>query len=83
MRNPPKRKKIQLKRLMAAAPNAMKMARKIEGQDDAHQKRELLKLTRHLELGHDDDEDEQVVDREAVFGDPAGKELPRRNAAQR
>ena len=44
-------------------------------QDDAHQQSELLELAGHLQLRHDDDEDEQVVDREAVLGDPTCKEF--------
>jgi hypothetical protein len=46
-----------------------------QGQDDAHHQRFLLVLPRHREAGHDDDEDEQVVDRQAVLGQPAGEEL--------
>ena len=44
--------------------------------DDAHHEHFLLVLTRYREAGHDDDEDEQVVDAEAVFRHPAGEELP-------
>ncbi len=44
--------------------------------DDAHHQHFLLVLTGHREAGHDDDEDEQVVDAQAVFGHPAGDELP-------
>ncbi len=43
--------------------------------DDADQQRELLQLAGHLEAAHDDQEDEQVVDRQAVLGEPAGEEL--------
>ena len=46
-------------------------------QDDADHQRELLQLPRHLQAAHDDDEDEQVVDRQAVLGQPAGEELAR------
>ena len=70
-------KKIQLNTLMAAAPNSNEDAAKNECQDDADQQCELLQLTGNLQLGHDDQEDEQVVDREAVLGNPAGKELAR------
>ena len=51
-------------------------AAKDERQDDADQQRELLQRPGNHQLGHDHDEDEQVVDREAVLGNPAGKELP-------
>ena len=50
-------------------------------QDDADQKRLLLILLRHVEAGHDDQEDEQVVDRQAVLGEPAGEELDAELAA--
>ena len=46
-----------------------------QGQHDADHQRGLLVLTRHRELRHDDDEDEQVVDGEAVLRQPAGEEL--------
>ena len=46
-------------------------------QDDAHEQGCLLVHPRHLELRHDDDEDEQVVDGEAVLRQPAGVELAR------
>ena len=42
-----------------------------EGDDDAHHQRRLLELLRHAELGHDDEEDEEVVDRERVLGQPS------------
>ena len=45
-------------------------------EDAAHEHR-LLQLPRHVEAGHDQQEHEQVVDREAVLGDPAGEELHR------
>ena len=45
-------------------------------EDDAHHEHLLLHLLRHGEPRHDDDEDEQVVDREAVLGEPADDELP-------
>ena len=83
MRNAPKMKNTQANRLIAAAPSAMKMPRKIERQDDADQQRELLQLSGHLQLAHDDDEDEQVVDRQAVLGQPAGEELARILAARK
>ena len=50
-------------------------------QDDADQKRLLLILLGHVEAGHDDQEDEQVVDRQAVLGEPAGEELDAELAA--
>ena len=43
--------------------------------DDAHHQHLLLVAAGHLELGHDDEEHEQVVHAEAVLGDPAGEEL--------
>ena len=42
-----------------------------ERDDDADHQRRLLELLRHAELGHDDEEDEEVVDRERVLGQPA------------
>ena len=44
-------------------------------QDDPDQQRLLLVDLGHIEAGHDDDEDEEVVDRQAVFGEPPGVEL--------
>ena len=44
-------------------------------QDDAHHEHLLLHLLRHREPRHDHDEDEQVVDRQAVLGEPARDEL--------
>jgi hypothetical protein len=35
----------------------------------------MLVLPRHVEAGHDDQEDEQVVHGQAVLGEPAGEEL--------
>jgi hypothetical protein len=46
-------------------------------QDDAHEQREVLQARRDLELRHDDQEDEEVVHREAVLGQPARIELSR------
>ena len=46
-----------------------------QGQHDADEKCLLLKGFRNVEAGHDDDEDEQVVYGQAVFGEPAGVEL--------
>ncbi len=40
---------------------------------DAEQQHLLLVLAWHLEAGHDDQEDKQVVDREGLFGDVAGE----------
>ena len=42
---------------------------------DADEQRALLQLLGYGELAHDDQEDEQVVDREGVLGQPAGEEL--------
>ena len=50
-------------------------------QDDADQQRLLLVLPGTAKLRHDDQEDEQVVDRQAVFGQPAGEELEAELAA--
>jgi hypothetical protein len=44
-------------------------------QDDADEQHLLLVGPRHRESGHDDHEHEQVVDGQAVFGEPAGKEF--------
>ncbi len=43
--------------------------------DDAHHEHLLLIAARHGELRHDQHEDEEVVDRQAVLGEPAGDEL--------
>ena len=44
---------------------------------DAEEQHLVLVDGRHRERRHDDHEDEQVVDAEAVLGDVAGEELPR------
>jgi hypothetical protein len=44
-------------------------------EDDAEQQHLLLVGTRHLEAGHDDEEDEEVVDRQRLLGDVAGEIL--------
>ena len=44
--------------------------------DDADHEHFLLIPARHRELTHDEHEDEEVVDRQAVLGEPAGDELP-------
>ena len=57
-----------------------------QGQDDADQQGRLLQRPGHREPRHDDDEDEQVVDRQAVLREPAGVELarvPRRRRSTR
>lgn len=46
-----------------------------EGEDDAEQQDLLLVLPRYPEAGHDDEEDEQVVDRQSLLGDVAGEVL--------
>jgi hypothetical protein len=46
-----------------------------EGQHDADEQRRLLQMSRDGQLAHDDDEDEEVVDRQRVLGQPAGEEL--------
>ncbi|SKT44820.1 Uncharacterised protein [Mycobacteroides abscessus subsp. abscessus] len=46
-----------------------------QGQDDADQQGFLLIEPGHFEAGHDDQEDEQVVHRQAVLGEPARVEL--------
>src|SRR5690625_942800 len=46
-----------------------------QGQYDADHECLLLIYARHLEAGHNQDEDKQVIDGQAVFGDPAGQEL--------
>jgi len=62
--------------LIAAAPTAMKMPRSDQGEDDPDQQGRLLQLPGYGEPAHDHDEDEQVVDRQGVLGEPAGEELP-------
>ena len=44
-------------------------------QHNADQQRLLLVLPRHIEAGHDDEEDEEVIHRQAVLGEPAGDEF--------
>src|SRR5699024_5012630 len=46
-----------------------------QGQYDADHECLLLIHARHLEAGHNQDENKQVIDGQAVFGDPAGQEL--------
>ena len=46
-----------------------------EGDDDAHHQHLLLVAARDRELAHDQHEDEEVVDRQAVLRQPAGDEL--------
>ena len=46
-----------------------------EGAEDAPEQHPVLQLLRHLEVGEDDQEDEQVVDRERVLDQVAGDEL--------
>ena len=48
-------------RLIAAAPRAMKMPRKKQGEQDTDQQHRLLRGSGHAKPGHDEDEDEQVV----------------------
>ena len=48
--------------------------------DDADHQGLLLQVPRHPEAGHDDHEDEEVVDRQAVLGQPPGIELGRERA---
>jgi hypothetical protein len=48
---------------------------------DAEQQHPVLVGGRHRERGHDDDEDEQVVHRQALFDQPAGEALRARTAA--
>ena len=43
--------------------------------DDADHEGRLLELRRHLEAAHDEQEDEEVVDRQRVLGQPSGIEL--------
>ncbi len=53
-----------------------------ERQHDAEQQHLVLVHLRHGEAGHDDHEDEQVVDAEGVLGQVAGEELPAGLAAR-
>jgi hypothetical protein len=46
-----------------------------QGEGDAEQQHLLLQFPRHGEAGHDEHEDEQVVDREALLGDVPGEVL--------
>ena len=48
--------------------------------DDPHHQGFLLQLPGHLEARHDDHEDEEVVDRQRVLGQPARVELRARTA---
>ena len=63
---------------MAAAPAAMNTAAQQHRHDDADVEHLVHGQGRHGEPGHDDDEDEQVVDAQAVLGDVAGDELAAR-----
>ncbi len=47
-----------------------------QGEHDADEQGGLLVLLGDRQLAHDDDEDEQIVDRERVLRQPAGVELP-------
>ena len=60
---------------MSAAPSQDEDPAQHQGDDDAHHQGLLLQVPGHPEAGHDDHEDEEVVDREAVLGQPAGIEL--------
>ncbi len=60
---------------MIAAPSEDEEPAQHERDDDAHHQHFLLIAARHRELAHDQHEDEQVVDRQAVLGEPAGDEL--------
>ncbi len=61
--------------MIATAPSAMKMPRKISARMMPTRSACCWILLGHVEAGHDDQEDEQVVDRQAVLGEPAGEEL--------
>ena len=63
--------------MIAAAPSRDEDPAEHQRQHDADQQDGLLELPGHREAAHDDDEDEQVVDRERVLGQPPGVELPR------
>ena len=67
--------------MISVAPRKMKPVRAIEREHDAEQQHLLLVLARHPEAAHDDEEDEQVVDRERLLGDVAGEVLPAHGAA--
>src|SRR6476619_5623200 len=71
-RNRPSRSRIKLNSLIADADEDRAHH---QGQHYADHQRFLLVLPGHAELGHDDDEDEQVVDGEGVLRQPAGEEL--------
>jgi hypothetical protein len=58
-----------------AAPRAMKITRKDKREHDPDDQHLLLVLGGDGEGGHDDHEDEQVVDRQALLDDVAGEVL--------
>ena len=76
---------------MAAAPTRMNTVRSTSAKRDAEEQHLLLQLPGHAEAGHDQHEDEEVVDRQALLGDVAGEVLAaelaprrtRRSAARR
>ena len=59
----------------SAAPSAMKMRAQDQRDEDPEGEHPLLVLGRHRERGHDDHEDEEVVDRQALLDDVAGEVL--------
>ena len=65
---------MKLKAASSAAPSAMNGPQHESGEDPEGQHAELM-LARHRERGHDHQEDEEVVDREALLDEVAGKVL--------
>ena len=60
---------------MSAAPGEDEDEPQDEGDDDAGEQHLLLVLPGHLEGGHHDDEDEEVIDAQRLLGDVTGQVL--------
>ena len=61
--------------MIAAAPSAMKTPRRMIAMMMPIMSADCWSFCGHLEAGHDEQEDEEVVDRQGVLGQPAGVEL--------
>ena len=81
MRMPPKIQKTQLKFSIAAAPTRMKPVRSTRAKVMPNSSTFCWAIRGHPEAGHDQHEDEQVVDRQALLGDVAGEVLTARRPA--
>ena len=71
----PKIRNMNEKAEINAAPRAMNTARMTSATQDPERQDPLLVLGGHRERRHDHDEDEQVVDRQALLDDVAGEVL--------